>query len=505
MKIDDEINHDLSTIITPVNVDVLERLLKASKYNKEETSFLVNGFRNGFDLGYQSPWNRRDTSRNIPFQVGVGDKFDMWSKIMKEVKAKHYAGPYHEIPFQHYIQLPIGLVPKAGNKTRLIFHLSYDFGEDEIQKLVNYFTPEKLCTVKYNDINMAVMLSLKMIEEIRKGIRGGCLNKPTIYYSKTHLMSTFRILPLKKKCYSLVVLKAKHPITNETLFFVEKNLPFGHSISCSHFQRFSNGLRHIYEYMIRVPLSMVNYSDDFLFLAPSQALCNRKVRNFLALCKEIGVPVAIEKTEWANVEIIFLGILLNGRKHILTVPQDKKSKTVNWINYLLLKKSCTVKELEQITGLLNFLGRAIVLGRAFTRRMYAKFTGAKNIGLKGYHHIRLDSEFKKDCRMWLNFLQSPRKTGVARPFIDYYGEDVGVEVKYLLSDATAVEKLGFGVIYNTSWTFKKWEDGFIARYNPSIEFLELYALCIGVFIWSNKLPNTRFILFCDNQSVCNMI
>ena len=52
---------------------------------------------------------------------------------MKEIKERRYAGPFmkENFPFVNYIQSPIGLVPKAGNKTRLIFHLSYDFGEED--------------------------------------------------------------------------------------------------------------------------------------------------------------------------------------------------------------------------------------------------------------------------------------------------------------------------------------------------------------------------------------
>ena len=61
---------------------------------------------------------RKDTSRNIPFTVG--DKYQMWKHIMKEVKLNRFAGPYEKIPFHHYVQSPIGLVPIAGGKTRLI-------------------------------------------------------------------------------------------------------------------------------------------------------------------------------------------------------------------------------------------------------------------------------------------------------------------------------------------------------------------------------------------------
>ena len=42
---------------------------------------------------------------------------------------------------------------------------------------------------------------------------------------------------------------------------------------------------------------------------------------------------------------------------------------------------------------------------------------------------------------------------------------------------------------------------------PSIEYLELVALCIGVITWgdSPKLRNCRVIIFCDNQAVMHMV
>ena len=69
---------------------------------------------------------------------------ELWNKVMKEVKEKHFAGPYlkTDLPLKNYIQSPIGLVPKSGNKTRLISHLAFDFGTKECEKSVNYHTPE---------------------------------------------------------------------------------------------------------------------------------------------------------------------------------------------------------------------------------------------------------------------------------------------------------------------------------------------------------------------------
>ena len=78
---------------------------------------------------------------------------------MKEVKEKRYAGPFEQIPFDNYIQSPIGLVPKDGGKdTRLIFHLSYP---RDGSSSVNANTPTELCLVKYPDFNEAIKLCLK--------------------------------------------------------------------------------------------------------------------------------------------------------------------------------------------------------------------------------------------------------------------------------------------------------------------------------------------------------
>ena len=60
---------------------------------------------------------------------------------------------------------------------------------------------------------------------------------------KPDLKSAFRILGLNPESFKWLVLKACHPITGELSYFIDKCLPFGSSISCVHFQRFSNALK----------------------------------------------------------------------------------------------------------------------------------------------------------------------------------------------------------------------------------------------------------------------
>ena len=182
---------------------------------------------------------------------------------MKEVKLGRVAGPFEQIPFEHFIQSPIGLVPKAGSDgTRLIFHLSYDFKDG--LKLLNSFTPKEKCGVKYKDLDFVVQAYLKLCEEILQQNEdvdelNDVTRKPTrkelsdrwhqtfaqdhqrkvrqpIYAAKSDIKSAFRILGLSKDSWKWLVIKTRDPLTKEWQFFVNKCLPFGASISCTLFQ-----------------------------------------------------------------------------------------------------------------------------------------------------------------------------------------------------------------------------------------------------------------------------
>ena len=173
----------------------------------------------------------------------------------------------------------------------------------------------------------------------------------------------------------------------------------------------------------------------------------------------------------------------------------------------LNKKKATLQELQSYTGHLNFLNKAIVPGRTYTRRMYSQFSGENYLNSKGepfkpFHHIKLGNEFKNDCRMWETFLMNP--SAVNRPFIDLNKSLIATELRFF-SDASANENLGFGIIFNTSWSFGKWEQGFIRKEKPSIAFLELYALIVGIFCWPEKTAQSRVIVFTDNTSARDMI
>ena len=169
---------------------------------------------------------------------------------------------------------------------------------------------------------------------------------------------------------------AVHLITKQKWYFIDLCLPFGSSRSCTLFQEFSDAMRHIVSYRISLiivrPVAISNYLDDFLFMALCQLICDGMVQEFLVVCDLIGCPVSIEKTEAALPWMVFLGILMDGSKKLLVIPFEKKVKALNLLNYALSKKKVTIRFVQQLAGTLNFLNRAMVPGRVFTRGMYHK-------------------------------------------------------------------------------------------------------------------------------------
>ena len=262
-------NFDLDSIVTPVNADILIELLIEAQYNSEKCEFLVQSFKQGFTLGYTRKEKVQIKSNNLKFVIG--DEIDLWNKVMKEVRLKRYAGPFKQLPYDDdYIQSPVGLVPKDdGRDMHLIFHLSHPrVAKGKCSSSVNANTPEHLCKVKYPDFNEAV---LRCIQEGKN-----------CKLAKSDNRSAFCNLGILHDQWRYLILKARNPIDGKWYFFVDKCLPFGASISCSHYQAVSDAVAYLVQF--RTGKVVVNYLDDYLFAHYFCNLCNQQVEVFLNIC-----------------------------------------------------------------------------------------------------------------------------------------------------------------------------------------------------------------------------
>ena len=474
------VNLDLDNITTPLRVTQLQQELELAGYPREKTEFLVDGFTEGFDLGYRGDHRVQIKSPNLKFVIG--DEVELWNKVMKEVKEKRYAGPYEEIPFKNFIQSPIGLVPKdGGTKTRLIFHLSYP--KNGVTS-VNANTPEELTSVNYQDFDDAVRLCLKA--------------GPNCAAAKSDFTSAFRHLPLARTWWKFLVMKAKHPVTQIWYYFVDKCLPFGAARSCALFQAFSDAMSFIMK--VKTGRDNVNYLDDFLFVASLKLWCDQQVQLFINLCKKINFPLSKEKTYWGTTQLTFLGLTLDTVNQVIIIPIEKIEKARDLLHKALSKKNnkITLRDLQKLAGYLNFLCKAVVPGRAFTRRLYAD----KISHLKPHHHLYLKKEMKDDMLTWLTFLETPRIFN--RPFFELDHDLTYLETG-IATDASRNSQLGVGGVWDREWFIMQWDETFIDNFEPSINYLELYGVTVAVLLWAKHFRNQKIWISCDNMSVVHML
>ena len=148
--------------------------------------------------------------------------------------------------------------------------------------------------------------------------------------------------------------------------------------------------------------------------------------------------------------MIFLGMLLDSERQVICIPMDKLIKATNWVDYFLNKnkKKATVLEFQKLTGILNFLCRSIIPGRAFLRKLYMNTIAGGKV-LKPHHHIRISEGHRLDLLIWKQFLSSP--DNYYRPFM----ESVAINAQEIdmYSDGSGNYQLGFGAYCGCEWTF----------------------------------------------------
>ena len=77
--------------------------------------------------------------------------------------------------------------------------------------------------------------------------------------------------------------------------------------------------------------------------------------------------------------------------------------------------------------------------------------------------------------------------------------------QFFCTDASRNGILGCGGVCGQNWFRIQWDYEFIAKKVPSINYLELYALTVGVVLWIRNFKNQNITIFCDNQSVLHMV
>ena len=115
--------------------------------------------------------------------------------------------------------------------------------------------------------------------------------------AKTDIEKAFRILPVHPDDYELLGMKVNK------LFYYDKALPMGCSISCRLFEDFSTAIHWVLSNKLAIP-AVVHVLDDFLFIgSPATQECMHSLQSFLTLCENINIPIKHTKTVYPSTVI----------------------------------------------------------------------------------------------------------------------------------------------------------------------------------------------------------
>ena len=182
-------------------------------------------------------------------------------------------------------------------------------------------------------------------------------------------------------------------------YYVETCLPFSVRSAPSIFDNFARALHWILEH--NYGTTLLHYLDDFLLLGPpGLPTCQDSMSTMLQVCQELGMPVAMEKSEGPATCLTFLGIELDSSLQQLRLPltklQDITSLTKSWLG----KRSSTKRELLSLIGKLAFAAKVVPAGRLFLHRLIHL-----SITVRRLHHlIRLNTDARADVVWWDRFV-----------------------------------------------------------------------------------------------------
>ena len=155
------------------------------------------------------------------------------------MNSKRVEGPFQYRPISTLRVSPIGLVPKkSSGEFRLIHHLSYPAGES-----LNDCIDPAVCSVQYSSFDQAV----EMIQSLGKNCE----------LFKLDIKNAFRLLPVSPHDFDQL------GFMFDNMYYFDKCLPFGCSISCNLINRFAD----FSEFVGKQKSSsnnLMHYLDDFL-------------------------------------------------------------------------------------------------------------------------------------------------------------------------------------------------------------------------------------------------
>lgn len=446
------------------------RIMLRNYYDLQVCDFLEFGFPIGFK-GCAKNLHSKDQIWKYKNHKGATQfPKDINSYIEKESIHEAIIGPFKSNPFdENLIISPLNSVPKKeSNERRIIMDLSFPKGNavnDYIDKneYLGEFT--QLIFPKVDDF-------VELIKQKGKG----CL------LFKKDLKRAYRQISIDPKDYNLVSF-----VWNKHVF-CDTVLSMGLRSAANICQRTTNAISFI---MLQVGIAILNYLDD-LAGAEHKQKAEFAYKCLGAVLLKCGFEEALNKACPPSEIMSFLGVLFNTVTMTMEIIPERLLEIHSLIKFWLNKDTASLKQVQSLLGKLNFIAPCVNPSRIFVSRLLLWLRSIYDSPeiLHSIPHF-----VKKDIIWWDRFL--PVYNGISLMEYEHWSAPDGI----FSSDSSLT---GCGGFWNGCYFHTKFPDR-IMKKGFHISVLEILSIIICLKLWGKHFKGQKIVVFCDNQSVCQII
>ena len=230
--------------------------------------------------------------------------------------------------------------------------------------------------------------------------------------------------------------------------------------------------------------------DDFILVAESLHLALQQKDILLAIFEKLNIPIEVSKLEGPSSCLTFLGIEVDTVSLQLRLPKDKLANLKETLSYSVQRRTISKKDLQRLTGLLQFATKVVRPGRPFLRRLYAM----QDIGSHPNHFIRLNIPARADIMWWYIFMEE--WNGVSLLW------DLGLQVPNVQVYTDASGNWGCGAFLDRMWFHLEWS----TRLRPlSIAVKEVCPVVFAAATFGQRWARKVVQFVVDNEAVVEVI
>jgi hypothetical protein len=385
--------------------------------------------------------------------------------LVARLEARTVVGPFVIPPSDGFHSSRIHVVPKDGTGSRIVHDLSFPPGRS-----VNDGIDPADFVCAFESVDEAIAL----LQEVGVGA----------LMLKRDWQSAYKqicVAPADWELCGFVV---------DGGFYMDTRLPFGARSSPAIFCRYSGQFQWVLRNQFGVRWTC-HYADDHLLVAQESGgqSATSVAHRFDAAASELGVTIKPEKRLGPATTMMYLGIELDSVAMQARLSDERLQRTLVAVRRMAVRERASVREVQSLLGVLNFVCRVVPAGRSFLSRMIAALRSAVARRLP---MVVLESAFKLDLRWWMRFLAV--FNGVSL-FLEVGWTDA--EVFRVQCDASG--SVGGGAVFGREWIFVRWTD---VERGWNIAVLELVILVVACATWGRDWARRRIMFQSDNTAVC---